>query len=162
MKNHPSKNWDYSSVKRLLKKIGEAGSMEIRHGSWWPRTVSTEGNMDLIEELVCTQEERPHIHLAPRKTAEQTEISRYSIRRIVKKGNLKQFQCLKTPQMSEGSRNRRETRAGFLRERFESNIRMIEKMVWQDEKNFSPERPVNLQNDRTYAKGKKSDIPDEN
>ena len=64
--------------------------------------------------------------------------------------------------MSEGSWNRRETRAGSLRERFESNIRMIEKTVWQDEKNFSPERPVNLQNDRTYAKGKKSDIPDEN
>ena len=88
LKNHPSKNWDYSSVKCLLKKFGEAGSMDIRHGSWWPRTVSTEGNMDLIEELVCTQEERPHIHLAPRKTAEQTGISRYSIRRIVKKRNL--------------------------------------------------------------------------
>ena len=69
---------------------------------------------------------------------------------------------MKAPQIREESQNRREIRAGFLREKFESNIRMIEKTVWQGEKNFFPELPVSLQNDRTYAKGKKSDIPDEN
>ena len=39
---------------------------------------------------------------------------------------------------------------------------MIEKTVWQDEKDFTFEVPVNLQNDRVCGKGKKSDIPDEN
>ena len=28
---------------------------------------------DLIEELACSQEERPHTHLAPRKIVKQTE-----------------------------------------------------------------------------------------
>ena len=64
--------------------------------------------------------------------------------------------------MSEETRNKGETRAGSLRERFESNIRMIEKTVWQDEKDFTLEVPVNLQNDRACGKGKKSFIPDEN
>ena len=39
---------------------------------------------------------------------------------------------------------------------------MIEKTVWQDEKDFTLEIPVNLQNNHLYGKGKKSDIPDEN
>ena len=39
---------------------------------------------------------------------------------------------------------------------------MIEKTVWQDEKDFILEVPVNLQNDRVYGKEKKSDIPDKN
>ena len=39
---------------------------------------------------------------------------------------------------------------------------MIEKTVWQDEKTFTVEVPVSLQNNRVYGKEKKSDIPDEN
>ena len=63
--------------------------------------------------------------------------------------------------MSEETRNRRETRACSLRERSESNIRMMGKTVLQDEKYFTLEVPVNLQNDRLYDKGKKSNIPDD-
>ena len=63
--------------------------------------------------------------------------------------------------MSEGTRNRRDTRAGSLREIFESNTRMIKKTVWQDEKDFTLEVPVNLQNNRVYGKGKKPDILNE-
>ena len=64
---------------------------------------------------------------------------------MAKKRNLKQFKRLETPKMDEGNRNRRgTTRASSLRERFENNIRMIEKIVWQGEKDFTPEVPVNL------------------
>ena len=63
--------------------------------------------------------------------------------------------------MSEGNLNRRKTPAGLLRERFESNIHMIQKSVEQDEKDFTLEVPVSLQSVRVYGKGKKSDIPNE-
>ena len=98
--------------------------------------------MDLIEHLTFSQEERPHTHLVPRKIAGQTG-----------------FIGLKTLLLSEGTRNERETRAGSLRERFESNIRMIAKTIWQDYKDFTLEVSVILQNDRVYGRGKKSDIP---
>ena len=39
---------------------------------------------------------------------------------------------------------------------------MIEKTVWQDEKDFTLDVPINLQNDRVYEKGKKSDVQNEN
>ena len=79
------------------------------------------------------------------------------------KRNLKQFKCLKIPEMSEGNQNRRNTSADSFKKRFGSNnIQMIQKRIWQDEKDFTLEVPVNLQNDRVYGKGKKSDILDKN
>ena len=59
-------------------------------------------------------------------------------------------------------RNRRYARAITLAEKFERNTRMTEKTVWQDEKDFTRDVPVNLQNNRVYGKGKKIDVPDEN
>ena len=82
-KNHTSKKLDYSSVKCLLKKFREISS--TGHSSGHPRTVSTEENMYLIEDLVCSHEEQPRTHLGPRKIAEQIGISRSSVRRMVKK-----------------------------------------------------------------------------
>ena len=64
--------------------------------------------------------------------------------------------------MNDECRNRKYARAIKLAEKFERNTRMIEKTVWQDEKDFTLDVPVNLQNDRVYGKGKKSDVSDEN
>ena len=87
-KNHPSRKWDYSSVKCLFQNFGETFSMGRKHGSERPSTVSVEDNMDLIDELVCSQKEQPHTHLALRKITEQTRISRSSTLRMVKKETL--------------------------------------------------------------------------
>ena len=63
--------------------------------------------------------------------------------------------------MNDRCHNRRYARAIALAEKFEHNTRMIEKIVWQDEKDFSLD--VHFQNERVYGKGKKSDVPpDEN
>ena len=59
--------------------------MNRKEGSGRPRSVATEENNNLIEELICSQEEAPHTHLAPRKIAEQTGISCLSIRRMMKR-----------------------------------------------------------------------------
>ena len=55
--------------------------------------------------------------------------------------------------MNDGCCNRRYARAIALAEKFERNTCMIEKTVWQDEKDFTLNVPVNLQNDRVYGKG---------
>ena len=136
--------------------------MNRKEGSGRPRSVTTEENTDLIEELICSQEEVPHTHLASREIAEQIGISRSSIRRIIKRRNFCHFKRAKTPEMNDECRNRRRAGAIALTEKFEHNNRMIEKTVWQDEKDFTLDVPVNLQNDRVYGKGKKSDVPDDN
>ena len=136
--------------------------MNRKEGSGRPRSVTTEQNTDLIEKLICSQGEAPHAHLAPRKIAEQTRISRSSIRRMVKRKNFRHFKSVKTPEMNDGCRNRRYARAIALAEKFEPNTRIIEKTLWQDEKDFTLDVPVNLRNDRVYGKGKVSDVPDKN
>ena len=50
-------------------------------------SVTTEENTDLTEELICLQEETSDTHLAPRKIAQQTGISRSSVRRMIKRRN---------------------------------------------------------------------------
>ena len=63
--------------------------------------------------------------------------------------------------MNDGCRNRKYVRTIALTEKFERNTRMIEKTVWQNEKDFTLDVSINLQNDRVYGKGKNSDVPDE-
>ena len=159
---HRAKKWHYSSVKRIIKQYKETGTMDRKKGSGRPVTVSTEENQELVEDLICSQEEQPHSHQAPRKIEETTGISRTSVRRIVKSKKISPFKRVKTPQMNGGTRKRRADRAGALADRYAQNKRMIEKTVWQDEKDFPLHVPVNAQNDRVYHRGKKSEIPDSN
>ena len=84
-KDHSLKNWTYTSVKRLLKRFKDSGIINRKEGSGRPRSVTTEKNTDLIEELICPQKEAPRTRLGPRKIAQQTGISRLSIRRLIKK-----------------------------------------------------------------------------
>ena len=79
---------------------------------------------------------------------------------MIKRRNFRQFKREKTPEKNDGCRNRRYARAIALVEKFEHHTRMTEKTVWKDEKDFTLDVPVNLQNDRVYRKGKKSDVPD--
>ena len=81
-----------------MKRFKDSGTMNRKEGSGRPRSVTTEENTNLIEELTCSQDEAPHTHLAPRKIAEQTEISCLSIRRLIKRRNFRQFKRVKTPE----------------------------------------------------------------
>ena len=81
---------------------------------------------------------------------------------MIKRRNFCQFKRVKTPEMNDGCCNRRYAHAIALAEKFDWNTRMIEKIVWQDEKDFTLDVAVNLQNDQVYGKRKKSNVPDEN
>ena len=64
-KDHSSKSWTYTSVKRLLKCFKDSGTMNRKEGFSQPRSVTTEEGTNLIEELICSQEEAPQKHLIP-------------------------------------------------------------------------------------------------
>lgn len=161
-KKHPTKNWVLKTVQRLVDKIKETGTVERRPGSGRPVTATTEANGDLVEQLICSQEEQPGTHKSPQEIAPLIGISRSSVKRLVKRRGYKQFKRMKTPRMTETTSQRRTERAGRLADRFESNPRLIEKCAFQDEKDFPLEVPLNPQNDRVYFKGDKKDVPEEN
>ena len=156
-KEHPTKKWYKGSVQKLLNKFKERGTMDRKPGSGRPITVTTPENEQIVEELICSQEEAPGTHKSPREIEKITGIKRTSVRRMVKRNGWKQYKRIKTPRMSEGTKQRRTERAGALAERFSSK-RSIEKIVFQDEKDFTLDVPINHQNSRVYGKGDKIDI----
>ena len=68
------KKLDLHIRKKTLKRFKDSDTMNRKEGSSRSRSVTTEENTDLIEELICSQEEVPHKHLAPRKIDTPTRI----------------------------------------------------------------------------------------
>eukprot|EP00111_Clytia_hemisphaerica_P021070 TCONS_00062096-protein len=159
-KEHPTKKWHKTSVQNLINRFKVFGSMDRRPGSGRPRTVTTPDNEALVNELICSQEEKPGTHLSPREIEKHTGIKRSSVIRMVKRNGYKQYKRLKTPRVNAATKQRRTERAAALAERFGKSKRSIERCVWQDEKDFTLEVPFNSQNSRVYSKGQKGDVPD--
>ena len=64
--------------------------------------------------------------------------------------------------MNDATRKRTAECTGCLLEKFETNPRIIECAVFQDESDFLLQVPIYSQNDRAYFKGQKKDFPDKN
>ena len=73
-KEHPSKGWVESSVRRLIRKYEDTGSMDRRSCAGRPRSVSTEENEESVEELISSEEE-PGAHTHPRTIAKELDVS---------------------------------------------------------------------------------------
>ena len=100
--------------------------------------------------MICSQESHSWSHVSPKDIAEGLKISQSSIRRMIKR---KQLKLLKTPNMNNATRKRREEHAGCLLEKFETNSQMIGRAVFQDEGDFLLQISINSQNGRVYFKG---------
>ena len=116
--------------------------MKRRTGSGRPITVTTNENAELVEELICSQEDFPGTHKSPREIVRNVGISRSSVRRLVKRRKINQFERMKTPHMNNGAIARRAMRSGNLAECFDCNPRVVKKFVCQDEKDFTLEVPT--------------------
>lgn len=60
--------------------------------------------------------------------------------------------------MSENTRKRRTTTAALLVGKFQQNLRIVEKLVWEDEQNFAFCVLINSQMNCAYSKSLKSDV----
>ena len=102
--------------------------------------------------MICSQESHSWSHVSPKDIAEGLKISQSSIRRMIKRKGIKQLKLLKTPNMNNATRKRREEHAGCLLEKFETNSQMIGRAVFQDEGDFLLQISINSQNGRVYFK----------
>ena len=93
----------------------------------------------MIEDLICSQEENSGTRIT--KGYKNALVSVVPLREEwYKQKRLKQFECLKTPRMSEGTRKRRAERAGVISKRFGKNYWSIEKCLvgWKKFYSWSP------------------------
>ena len=139
--------WHKGSVKKLIYRFKEFGTMDRKVGSGRPVTVTTAENEEIIEQPICSIDDSPGTRKSPREIEKITGIKRTSVRRMVKRNEWKLYKRIKTPRMSERTKKRRTERSGALAEQF-PHKRSIEKCVLQDEKDFTLEVPINPQNSR--------------
>jgi DDE superfamily endonuclease len=147
----PSKQWSLSGLKWLLKKIDETGSIERSKGAGRPRSIRCDDNVERVEHLVLSQEDKPGTHLTQREIAHETGISQRTVGRILK--NDLQLRCFKkhrATELTEANKLARLHRARQLLNKYPAS--RVNFIVFTDEKVFTVARPTNSQNDRVYAR----------
>ena len=83
---YPEKKWSLSTVKAICKRVDVTGSAVVRKpGSGRPKTVRSAENIENVGELICSQENQPGTSKSTRKIAEELNIHRSSVQRIVKR-----------------------------------------------------------------------------
>ncbi|CAM1326495.1 Uncharacterised protein r2_g3551 [Pycnogonum litorale] len=156
---YPNRNWNKTTVAHFLRKLSETGSIERRIGSGRPKTVRNAENVELVHDLIVSQENEPGTSKSLREIAKQSGIHRSSVQRIAKQDlRLKTFKRVAVTALSDAVKAKRLTRCKKLLRKFRSN-NSVKKIWFSDEKKFTVETPRNSQNDRVQgAVSKKSDI----
>ena len=62
LKEFPDKCWKLGSIDYLLKKIRKTGSIDRQPSSGRPPSVRIETNIEKVEQLVLSQEDKPKTH----------------------------------------------------------------------------------------------------
>ena len=57
--DHPEKDWKVSVLNDLLRKIETTGEIDRKPGSGRPKSARMDENVELVEELICSQEDKP-------------------------------------------------------------------------------------------------------
>ena len=114
--DHPEYDWKLCTIKDLLKKIDDTGGIERKEGSGRPRSARTEENIEMVDELICSQEEKPGTHMTPASIAMHLgDVSESSVRRMVKKDlKLRPLKKIKCQALTEINREKRVERCSKL------------------------------------------------
>ena len=142
LKEFPFKDWSLGGLKKLLNKIDRTGTHKRLEGSGRPKSARTDENIKMVEELVLSQEDQPHTHIAPRRIAAQLQISRTSVRNIIKQDlKLRPFKRMHGHKITPINEQKRTT----ISRRMLSIItpEKLNKTFFSDEKKFTVEPPKN-------------------
>jgi len=58
----PDKGWKLKSIDYLLKKIHKTGTVNRQPGSGRPCSVRTDENIETVDDLILSQEDKPRTH----------------------------------------------------------------------------------------------------
>jgi len=72
----PEKSWTKRGVNKLLKKLRDTGTVDRRPGISRPRSARTEENVETVNDLILSQEDKPQTHRAVREIYRETGIHR--------------------------------------------------------------------------------------
>ena len=85
LREFPQKNWTRGGVDKLLKKIDSLGVVSRLLGSGGPRSVRTDENIQLVNDLVLSQEDKPQTHRTQRELCVRQEYLAALFRELLRK-----------------------------------------------------------------------------
>ena len=157
----PARKWSLTALKRLVKQVDETGSAERRKGvTGRPRTARTADNVAAVDDMILSQEDKPRTHRTIRQITQETGITKSSVHRIAHQDlSLKCFKKKRAQDLTRANNLTRLVRAKQLLKKYQQH--MVGFIWFSDEKLFTVQSPVNLQNDRLYAPAttKKKQLP---
>ena len=150
VKEFPEKGWKVCSLGHLLKKLKDTGTTNRQAGSGRPRTARTPENVDVVGDMICSQENAPGTHRTVRQILREAGILKSSVVRIIHSDlQLKCFKKKRARELTAANRLNRVQHSQLLLDKFsEHEVGFI---FFTDEKLFTVALPMNLQNDRVYA-----------
>ena len=160
--DHPEFDWNVNTIKKLLKKIDETGSVDRKEGSGRPRSVRVDENIKQVGEMISSQDSNPGTHSTPSEISLELDISRSSVRRIIDLDlELRPFKKQKVQKLSDNDMERRVQKCQTLLRIFTREV--LETAFFSDEKIFKVKQLYNSKNDVVYASKriKKSEISED-
>ena len=85
MKEFPNRSWSLSSLSKLLNKIDQTGTVDRKPSSGKKRSTRTGENVELVEGLALSQENKPGTHRSVRQIARDIGISKTAVHDIIAK-----------------------------------------------------------------------------
>lgn len=155
---YPNKKWSLAQIHRICRKVDKCGSaLERKSGSGRPKTARTVENIDAVQELICSQEGKPGTSLSTRKIAQQIGICQKSVRNIAKQDlGLCCFKRMPVQVITDATQQKRFERCTQLLQLM--TLANCKRTFFTDEKLFYVSPPVNNQNNRVWAAGRKHSI----
>jgi len=146
------KGWTKRSIDRLFQKLTETGTVDRCVGSGRPRSAQTEENIDLVDDLIVSQEEKPQTQRTVREIVHETGIPRSSDVRIIKKDlRLKCFKRRRAHYLTDQNCAARLMRSRLLLKKFPKSA--VDFFFFTDEKVFTVAFPANSQSHLRYLTG---------
>ena len=107
-------------------------------------------NINVVKELISSQENKPGTHATPNEISKMMDISRTLIRRIIAEDlKLQPFKKIKRQRIDTRTKEKRIEQCPNLQRVFAKQV--LETAFFSDEKIFKVTQLLNFQNDRTYA-----------
>ena len=162
MKEFPNRRRSLSSLSKLLNKIDQTGTVDRKPGSGKKRSTRTVENVESVEGLALSQENKPETHRSVRQIARDIGISKTTVQDIIAK-DLK-LVCFKKRQAQDLTTTNKITRLVRAKQLLKKYPGHTIPFIWfTDEKIFTVAPTVNPQNDRVYAAAgtRKKQVPAE-
>ena len=151
-----------NGVKKLLKKFNRTRDVAWKEGCGWSKSVCTEENIKVVEEIILSQEDQPRTHSTPAEIARELNTNCQSVSCIIDQDlDLRPLRKSKVWKHTDSNIEKPMVRSKLLLSEYTQKTSQI--ASFSDKKFFKKKQLYNSQNNVVYVlkKMRKAEVPEE-